>query len=222
MSPLLANIYLHYVFDLWVQHWRKQARGEVIVVRYADDFIVGFQYRQDADRFMTELRERLAKFCLELHPEKTRLIEFGRYAAERRREKGARKPETFDFLGFKHICGKTQNGKFAVIRQTKAKKMRTKLKEIKLELRRRLHHEVPEVGQWLRSVLKGHYRYYGVPGNWDAMSSFHAEIVRYWMKSLRRRSQKNKLTRERIRRLVNAWLPYPRITHPYPSERLRV
>jgi len=201
---------------------REHSRGEVIVVRYADDFIVGFQYRQEAERFMVQLRERLAKFGLELHPDKTRLIEFGRFAADRRREKGIGKPETFDFLGFKHICGKTRNGKFAVIRQTKAKKMRAKLKEIKLELRRRLHHGVPEVGQWLRSVLQGHYRYYGVPGNWHVMSSFHAEIVRYWMMSLRRRSQKGKLKRERIRRLVNTWLPYPRIMHPYPSERLRV
>jgi len=222
VSPLLANIYLHYVFDLWVQHWRQQSRGDVIVVRYADDFIVGFQYRQEAERFVVQLRERLAKFGLELHPDKTRLIEFGRFTAERRRERGIGKPETFDFLGFKHICGKTRGGKFAVIRQTKAEKMRTKLKEIKLELRRRLHHGVPEVGQWLRSVLKGHYRYYGVPGNWHAMSGFHAAIVRYWMMSLRRRSQKAKLKRDRIRRLVHAWLPYPRIMHPYPSERLRV
>jgi group II intron reverse transcriptase/maturase len=222
VSPLLANIYLHYVFDLWVQHWRQHSRGEVIVVRYADDFIVGFQYRQEAERFKVQLRERLAKFGLELHPDKTRLIEFGRFAAERRRERGSGKPGTFDFLGFKHICGKTRNGKFAVIRQTKAQKKRTRLKEIKLELRRRLHHGVPEVGQWLRSVLKGHYRYYGVPGNWHSMNSFHAEIVRYWMMSLRRRSQRGRLKRERIRRLVNTWLPYPRIMHPYPSERLRV
>lgn len=222
VSPLLANIYLHYVFDLWIKRWRKSAKGDVIVVRYADDFIVGFQHRREAERFVGELRERLAEFCLELHPDKTRLIEFGRFAAEKRKGRGQGRPAPFDFLGFTHMCGQARNGKFAVIRQTKAKKMRSKLKGIKVELRRRLHHPIPEVGQWLRSVLKGHYRYYGVPGNWHAMSRFHAEIVRYWMMSLGRRSQRGKPKRARIRRLVNAWLPYPRIAHPYPSERLRV
>jgi group II intron reverse transcriptase/maturase len=222
VSPLLANIYLHYVFDLWIQRWRKQAKGDVIVVRYADDFVVGFQHRREAERFVDELRGRLAEFGLELHPDKTRLIEYGRFAAANRKERGQGKPETFDFLGFTHMCGETQNGKYAVIRQTKAKKMRAKLKEIKVELSRRLHHPVPEVGQWLRSVLAGHYRYYGVPGNWYRMSSFHAQVVRLWMRSLRRRSQRGRLTRERIRRLVRTWLPSPRIMHPYPCERLRV
>ena len=222
VSPLLANIYLHYVFDLWIHHWRKSAQGDVIVVRYADDFIVGFQHRREAEQFIAQLRERLAKFGLELHPDKTRLIEFGRFAADNRKGRGQGRPEPFDFLGFTHVCGETKQGKFAVIRQTKAKKMRAKLKEIKVELRRRLHHPVPEVGQWLRSVLRGHYRYYGVPGNWHAMSNFHAEVARFWIKSLWRRSQRAKLTRERIRRLVKAWLPYPRILHPYPFERLCV
>jgi group II intron reverse transcriptase/maturase len=222
VSPLLANIYLHYVFDLWIHQWRSSAQGDVIVVRYADDFIVGFQHRREAEQFISQLRERLAKFGLELHPDKTRLIEFGRFAADNRKGRGQGRPEPFDFLGFTHVCGETKQGKFAVIRQTKAKKMRAKLKEIKVELRRRLHHPVPEVGQWLRSVLQGHYRYYGVPGNWHAMSNFHAEVVHFWMRSLWRRSQRAKLTRERIRRLVKAWLPYPRILHPYPFERLCV
>ena len=167
ISPLLANVYMHYVFDLWVQRWRQtQAHGEVIVVRYADDFIVGFQYRAEAERFLAELRERLAKFRLELHPEKTRLLEFGRFAAEDRQRAGQGKPETFDFLGFTHICGKTRGGRFTVVRQTIQQRLQAKLREVKAELRRRLHDPVAEVGAWLRSVVNGHLQYYGVPTNW--------------------------------------------------------
>jgi group II intron reverse transcriptase/maturase len=223
ISPLLANVYLHYVFDLWVQQWRKtQAGGEVIVVRYADDFIVGFQHRADAERFLAELRERLAQYKLELHPEKTRLLEFGRFAAEDRRRAGKGKPETFDFLGFTHICGKTRNGRFTVVRQTIRKRWQTKLGEVKAELRRRLHDPIPEVGAWLRSVILGHLRYYGVPMNWPALSAFCLRVAWLWRRALERRSQTGHVTWERMRRLIGRWLPPPRITHPYPLRRLGV
>jgi group II intron reverse transcriptase/maturase len=223
ISPLLANLYLHYVFDLWVRWWRaRRARGEVIVVRYADDFIVGFQHRHEAERFREELRGRLRRFGLELHPEKTRLIEFGRFAARDRERCGDRKPETFNFLGFTHICGSTREGKFKVLRRTMAKRMRAKLRELKDELRRRLHHSVRDVGRWLQSVLRGHYEYYGVPGNWHALSSFHAQVVWLWHRALRRRSQRDALTWDIMLRLVRRYLPYPRILHPYPEARLGV
>jgi group II intron reverse transcriptase/maturase len=223
VSPLLANIYLHYVLDLWVRWWRrKRAQGDVIVVRYADDFIVGFQHRHEAERFLAELRERLARFDLELHPDKTRLIEFGRFAAERRQQRGEGKPETFDFLGFTHLCGTTRNGRFNVIRQTMAKRMRAKLKAIKHELRRRLHLPIPVVGRWLQSVLRGHYRYYGIPNNYYALSAFHHEVTRLWLRALRRRSQRTSVTWERMQRLVHSWLPYPRVMHLHPEQRLRV
>ena len=223
VSPLLANIYLHYVLDLWIQWWRqKRAQGDVIAVRYADDFIVGFQHRHEAERFLHELRERLAKFGLELHPDKTRLIEFGRFADENRRGRGEGKPETFDFLGFTHACGKTREGRFKVIRQTMAKRMRAKLKAIKLELRRRLHHPIPEVGKWLRSVLQGYYRYHAVPGNSYRMETFHCQIARLWFRTLSRRSQRTTMNWERMKRLIQSWLPYPRVLHPYPEQRLRV
>ena len=223
VSPLLANIYLHYVLDLWIQWWRrKRAKGDVIVVRYADDFIVGFQHRKEAEQFLTELRERLAKFDLELHPDKTRLIEFGRFADENRRGRGDGKPETFDFLGFTHACGKSREGRFKLIRQTMAKKMRAKLKAIKLELRRRLHDPIPEVGKWLRSVLRGYYRYYAVPGNGYRMKTFQNQLARLWLRALRRRSQRSRVTWQRMKRLIRSWLPYPRVLHPYPEHRLRV
>ena len=223
VSPLLANIYLHYALDLWIQWWRKKrARGDVIVVRYADDFVVGFQHRQEAEQFLSELRERLARFKLKLHPEKTRLIEFGRFADENRRRRGDGKPETFDFLGFTHACGKTRKGGFKLIRQTMAKRMRAKLKAIKLELRRRLHYPIPEVGRWLRSVLQGYYRYHAIPGNGYRMATFHNQIAHLWLRALRRRSQKTRVTWERMKRLIQSWLPYPRVLHPYPEQRLRV
>ena len=223
-SPLLANIYLHYVFDLWVRRWRQtQARGEVIVVRYADDIVVGFRHRSDAERFRAELTERFSKFALELHPDKTRLIEFGPFAAENRRRRGQGKPETFDFLGFTHICGtKGSNGRFTVLRQTMRKRLQAKLGQVKTELRRRLHDPVPEVGSWLRSVVGGHLRYYGVPMNSRAISLFRLRVGWLWNRSMRRRSQKTRLTWERMSRLLDHWLPPPRVCHPYPLHRLGV
>jgi RNA-directed DNA polymerase len=223
ISPLLANLYLHHVFDLWARGWRKtHAHGDVIVVRYADDFIVGFQYREEAERFLAELRERVAKFGLELHPEKTRLLEFGAYAAEHRQRAGKGKPETFNFLGFTHICGKKRNGRFTVVRQTIRKRVQAKLSEVKAELRRRLHTPIPVVGAWLRRVIQGHLQYYGVPMNGSALFTFCFQVGRLWYRALRRRSQTARLTWERMRRLIQRWLPPPRITHPYPLRRLGV
>jgi group II intron reverse transcriptase/maturase len=222
-SPLLANVYLHYVFDLWVQHWRKtKAKGGVIVVRWADDFVVGFEHQSDAEQFHQELAERFAKFKLKLHPEKTRVIEFGRYAAENRKRRGQGKPETFNFLGFTHICGQTRKGRYTVMRRTMSKRKRAKLKEIKTELHQRMHSPVPEVGRWLRSVVAGHNRYYGVPTNLGSLSVFRFHVGRAWYRTLRRRSQKTRLTWERMRRLINHWLPRPMLYHPYPSRRFGV
>jgi RNA-directed DNA polymerase len=223
ISPLLANIYLHYVFDLWVQRWRsKQAVGEAIVVRWADDFVVGFQHRSEAEGFLKDLRERFAKFGLELHSDKTRIIEFGRYAASNREKRGGGKPETFDFLGFTHICGKTRKGKFTVVRKTIRKRRQAKLKEVYAELRRRMHIPVPEQGKYLRSVVGGHVRYYGVPMNGHAISAFRKEVCRLWYKVLRRRSQKHRLTWDRMQRLIARWIPLARVCHPYPLVRFGV
>jgi group II intron reverse transcriptase/maturase len=224
ISPLLANIYLHYAFDLWVQQWRKtQAQGDVIVVRYADDFIVGFQHRAEAERFLTALRQRFAKFGLELHPDKTRLIEFGQFAAENRQKRGQEKPATFDFLGFTHICAtKRSNGRFTVLRQTMRKRLVAKLAEITVELKRRMHDPVPAVGKWLASVVDGHGRYYGVPMNIPALWRFRFEVVRLWQRALCRRSQRGRITWDRMQRLVATFLPVPRICHPYPLLRLGV
>ncbi|MGI8307544.1 group II intron reverse transcriptase/maturase [Saccharopolyspora hattusasensis] len=219
-SPLLANVYLHYVLDLWADWWRSHhAHGDVIIVRWADDFIVGFEYRQDAERFLGELRERFAKFGLELHPEKTRLIEFGRFAAGNRRKQGLGKPETFDFLGFTHICGKTRTGRFGLRRFTISKRLRAKHGEVKTELMRRRHLSVPEQSTWLASVVRGHFAYYAVPGNSAAVNDFRDQVTRHWYRALRRRSQRTRLTWERMNRLANRWLPQARITHPWPSER---
>jgi RNA-directed DNA polymerase len=223
ISPLLANIYLHHVFDLWVRRWRrKQARGDVIVVRFADDIVVGFQYKSEAERFWGELRERLGKFNLELHPQKTRLIEFGRFAVQSRKRRGQGKPETFQFLGFTHICDTNSNGGFIVLRQTTRRRMRAKLREVKDELRRRLHDPVPEVGMWLGAVVRGHNRYYGVPRNTYALNQFRLQVARLWYRSLRRRSDKTRMTWLRMCRLVNRWLPTVRVMHPYPEQRLCV
>ena len=223
ISPLLANIYLHYVLDLWVHQWRgRKARGELHIVRYADDFIVGFQYREDAERFLAELGERLEKFGLKLNAEKTRLLRFGRFADKDSGRRGGGKPGTFDFLGFTHICGKTRKGAFCVLRITKAKKKRAKLAELSKEMRRRMHHRVRDTGAWLRQVLIGHYQYYGVPRNMRAMSSFRHHVLEIWRRMLRRRSQKkNKVTWDYMERLAQRWLPKPRITHPYPSMRMK-
>ena len=223
ISPLLANVYLHYAFDLWAQRWRKtQTHGDMIIVRYADDIIVGFQSRADAERFLAELRERFAKFGLELHPEKTRLLEFGPFAAENRQRAGKGKPETFNFLGFTHICGKKRNGRFTVVRQTIRERLQAKLSEVKAELRRRMHVPIPVVGAWLRTVVGGHLRYYGVPMNRPALITFHFQVGRLWYRTLRRRGQRRRLTWERMRRLIWRWLPPARITHPYPLRRLGV
>ncbi len=223
ISPLLSNVYLHYVFDLWVQRWRRtQAGGDVIVVRYADDFIVGFQHRAEAERFLAELRERFAKFGLELHPEKTRLLEFGPYAAENRRRAGQGKPETFNFLGFTHICGKKRNGRFTVVRQTIRRRLQAKLREVKAELRRRLHDPIAQVGAWLRQVVGGHIRYYGVPMNSPAIAMFRFQVGWLWHRALARRSHTGHVAWERMRRLIERWLPPARICHPYPLRRLGV
>jgi RNA-directed DNA polymerase len=220
---LLANLYLHYVFDLWAAQWRRRhARGDVIIVRYCDDFIVGFQHKDDAEQFLRDLRERFHRFHLELHPDKTRLIEFGRWASERRQRRGQGKPETFDFLGFTHICSKTRTGKFTVRRKTVAKRLRKKLQEIKQTLRERIHWSIRQLGAWLKSVLTGHYRYYGVPRNLGMLQVFRERILRYWCHTLRRRSQRHRMTWQRIYALATQWLPLPHLFHPYPAQRLRV
>jgi group II intron reverse transcriptase/maturase len=223
VSPLLANVYLHYVFDQWVQWWRrKHARGDVIIVRFADDFTAGFEHLGDAKQFMQDLRERFAKFSLQLHPDKTRLIEFGRYAAERRAARGLGKPETFDFLGFTHICGKTREGRFGLRRITVSKRMRAKLKEVKDQLKRRRHEPVPEQGRWLGRVIRGHLAYYAVPGNVRAVRSFRKQVTRHWLAALRSRSQRHRLNWDRMNRLATRWLPPARVLHPYPDERFDV
>lgn len=223
ISPLLANIYLHYVLDLWVDSWRKRiAKGEVIIVRYADDFIVGFQYYKDAVRFEQELKSRLLKFKLKLHPQKTRLIEFGRFASKDRESRGQGRPETFDFLGFTHICGTTKAGRFKLKRKTMSQKMRRKIAELKQEMRRRLNNRIPEVGQWLRKVLLGHYRYYGVPGNLNSLYGFREQVLHWWYKTLKRRGQHRRIRWEKMKGIAKDWLPYPDVYHPYPNERLIV
>ena len=219
-SPLLANVYLHYVFDLWADHWRRHhAGGDVIIVRFADDFIVGFQYEEDARRFLDELRERFARFGLELHPDKTRLIEFGRRAAIDRRRRGLGKPETFDFLGFTHICARARSGRFWVRRITIAKRMRAKLAEVKTQLRRRMHDPIPVQGRWLARVLQGHVAYYAVPGNSNAVSAFRYQVSLHWRRTLRRRSQRGRITWARMGRYATRWLPQVRVMHPYPNVR---
>jgi len=223
-SPLLANVYLHYVFDLWVQAWRrKRAHGDVIVVRFADDIVLGFQRKADADQFRAELTERMRRFNLELHPEKTRLLEFGPFAIDNRQKRGQGKPETFNFLGFTHICVKKRsNGRFTVLRQTIRKRLQTKLNEVKAELQRRMHEPIPEVGKWLRAVVRGHIRYYGVPMNTPALWLFRFQVGRLWYRALSRRSQNGRLLWERMRRLLTRWLPVPTVCHPYPLRRIGV
>jgi group II intron reverse transcriptase/maturase len=224
ISPLLANVFLHYVLDLWVNQWRQRhARGEVIIVRYADDFVMGFQHRDDAERCLRALRNRLAEFGLKLHPEKTRLIEFGRFAAERREKRGQGKPETFNFLGFTHGCGTTREGTFTIKRKSIAKRLRAKLQEIKRQLVRCMHHAVAQLGKWMRSVVQGWMNYHAVPGNIRSLDQFRTQTARLWLHVLRRRSQKGrKWTWERFKRLIHRWLPKPKILHPCPNERLIV
>ena len=219
LSPLLANVYLHYVLDLWADWWRKtRARGNVVITRFADDFIVGFQYQDDAERFLAELRGRLAKFSLELHPDKTRLIEFGPHAARDRTARGEGKPETFTFLGFRHIARMTR-GRFWIQRITDRKKMTAKLKSVKAELMRKRHLPVPEQGRWLASVITGHQAYYAVPGNAKAVGTFRHQVTRHWRHALSRRSQKGRVTWERMNRIASRYLPRTRTVHPWPDKR---
>jgi len=223
VSPLLANVYLHYVLDLWSQRFRRRhARGDMIIVRYVDDFVVGFQYREEAERYLAELKERLRRFHLELSAEKTRLIEFGRWAARDRNRRGDGKPETFDFLGFTHICSVDRHGRFAVRRHTMRQRLTAKLKSIKIELKRRRHQKLAEQRQWVSAVLRGHFQYYGVPRNSRRLGVFYREVLWHWWRALRRRSHKHRLPWKHFCRQAQRWLPRPRITHPYPDQRLRV
>jgi group II intron reverse transcriptase/maturase len=221
ISPLLANLYLHYVLDQWVEAWRKKvARGEVIVVRYADDGVLGFQYREDAEKFLEDMRERLRKFGLELHPEKTRLIEFGRYAAERRAKRGEGKPETFNFLGFTHICGKNhKTGYFQLYRKTIGKRMAAKLKQIRQKLRERLHEKAKDTREWLQAVVRGYYQYHAVPHNEERLKAFRHEVLRMWWWQLRRRSQRSRWTWERFQEKLGHLIPEVETLHPYPEVR---
>jgi len=221
ISPLLANVYLHYVLDLWVEWWRSRyARGDVIIVRYCDDFILGFQYRREAELFLAHLRKRLFKFNLELHPGKTRLIEFGRFAAANRKGRGGGKPETFDFLGFTHICAKSSKGNYIVLRKTVRRRLAAKCREIRNKIKRRMHEPIADVERWLRSVVVGHQNYFAVLGNMDAVHAFRDEVGRAWKHALCRRSQKGKgLNWERFARIRDYWIPPVRVKHPLPWER---
>ena len=225
ISPLLSNIYLHYVLDKWVEEWRKnKASGEVVIVRYADDFVMGFQYQREAKRFLEEMKNRFAEYGLEIHNEKTRLIEFGRFAEANREERGVGKPESFDFLGFTHICSRTpKDNYFTIRRKTIAKRLRAKLKAVREELMRRRHEPVPILGKWLRSVVHGHFNYFGVPGNRQTIDAFRTEINKAWLAALRRRSHKSRnLTWDRMKRLIKTWIPTAKTKHPFPYQRLRV
>jgi RNA-directed DNA polymerase len=223
ISPLLANIYLHYVFDQWAQQWRnRHASGDVVVVRYADDFVVGFEKQSDAEQFLRDLRERFRKFALELHPDKTRLLEFGRFAAERRAKRGLGAPETFDFLGFTHVCGKARSGNFLLARRTIRARMRARLSSVRTEIRRRRHLPIKAQGAWLRAVVRGYFAYYAVPTNIASMQSFRREVVRHWYKALRRRSQRDRTNWRRMSAFAKRWLPVARIQHPWPTERFDV
>src|SRR5947208_13349683 len=223
ISPLLANIYLHYVFDLWAERWRRrEAAGNMIIVRYADDIIVGFEHETDARRFLDEMRKRLQEFALSLHSEKTRLIEFGRFAVESRKRRGLGKPETFTFLGFTFICGKTRRGKFQIKRKSRRDRMQAKLQAIKQELRRSMHQPIPQQGRWLQQVVTGYFNYHAVPTNSSTLTAFLFHVTNLWRRTLRQRSQKDWTTRERIKRLADDWLPKPRILHPWPESRFAV
>jgi group II intron reverse transcriptase/maturase len=221
VSPLLANVYLHYVFDLWVEAWRqKVARGDVIIVRYADDLVVGFENRTEAERFLEEFRERLSKFGLELHAEKTRLIEFGRFAVQNREQRGEGKPETFTFLGFTHYCGKRRkDGAFIVWRETAKKRLVAKLQAIKTELKRRRHEPVASVGAWLHQVTSGYYQYHAVPGNLHRLQFFRWRLRWTWWRALSRRSQRSRISMDRLNRYMDRWIPVARVLHPYPMQR---
>jgi group II intron reverse transcriptase/maturase len=223
ISPLLANLYLHYVFDLWAERWRRrEAAGNMIIVRYADDLIVGFEHETDARRFLDEMRKRLQEFALSLHSEKTRLIEFGRFAAENRKRRGLSKPETFTFLGFTFICSKTRRGKFQIKRKSRRDRMRAKLQAIKQELRRSMHEPIPKQGRWLQQVVTGYFNYHAVPTNSSSLTAFLFHVTNLWRRTLQWRSQKDGMTWKQIKRLADDWLPKPRILHPWPESRFAV
>lgn len=223
ISPLLGNLVLHYALDLWANRWRqREATGDMIIVRYADDVVLGFEKEGDARRFLDAMRARLEEFELVLHPDKTRLIEFGRFAAANRKRRGLKRPETFDFLGFTFISGKSRRGYFQLQRKTRSDRMRAKLKEIKIELRRRINWSIPEQGKWLKQVVTGHYAYFAVPTNSRALGAFRHHMIDLWMRTLKRRSQRDKLTWTRIASIADAWLPKPRLSHPWPSARFAV
>jgi RNA-directed DNA polymerase len=223
ISPLLANIYLHYVLDLWAERWRqREARGDMIVVRYADDVIVGFEHEEEAVRFLDALKARFEEFALALHPEKTRLIAFGRFAAERRKERGLGKPETFNFLGFTFICGKSRDGKFLIKRKSRRDRVRAKLKEIKKELRRCMHADIADHGKWLKQVVTGFFNYHAVPTNSQTLVAFRHHVLDIWRRTLKRRSQKDRTVWNRMTKLADEWLPKPCILHPWPTERFIV
>jgi group II intron reverse transcriptase/maturase len=223
ISPLLANIYLHYTFDLWAERWRRrEAKGNMVIVRYADDLVVGFEYEADARHFWDAMRERLGAFALSLHPDKTRLIEFGRFAASNRKRRRRGKPETFDFLGFTHICGKTRRGGFLLMRKTRRDRMRAKLAQIKQKLRQRMHRPIPEQGKWLKQVVTGHFAYYAVPTNTRALAAFREHVKRLWHRTLKRRGQRDRTTLEQMGKLVDDYLPKPRVLHPWPRDRFAV
>jgi group II intron reverse transcriptase/maturase len=220
VSPVLSNIYLHYCFDLWANRWRRrQARGEVIFIRYADDYVAGFQHEDDAKAFLADLGERLAHFGLSLHPDKTRLVEFGRYAAERRFKRGQGKPETFTFLGFTHICGRSKVGRFALKRQTRRDRMRQTLQAVKEQMHKRMHHSIPEQGRWLGQVVRGYFAYHAVPTNTRAIGAFRQDVVRIWRQTLKRQSHKGDITWKRMETLGTQWLPPVRVLHPWPVRR---
>jgi group II intron reverse transcriptase/maturase len=223
ISPLLANIYLHYTFDLWAERWRRrEATGDMIIVRYADDIVVGFQHETDARRFWDAMRERLQEFALSLHPEKTRLIEFGRHAAANRKQRGQGKPETFNFLGLTFVCGKSLRGKFLLKRRSRRDRMKAKLKEIGGELRRRMHQPIPQQAAWLKQVVAGYFQYHAVPTNWAALAAFRGGVIERWRRSLSRRSEKGDFNWDRMTKLADDWLPQPRILHPWPNQRFAV
>jgi RNA-directed DNA polymerase len=223
ISPLLANVYLHYTFDLWAERWRRrEATGDMIIVRYADDIVVGFEHETDARRFWDAMRKRLEEFSLSLHPDKTRLIEFGRHAADRRAKRGLGKPETFQFLGFVFICGRSRKGRFQLKRKTRRDRMRAKLKKIKAELRERMHQPIPEQGRWLAQIVRGFYNYHAVPTNMPALRAFRYYIERLWVRTLRRRSQKDRFAWDRITKLADDFLPKPKVLHPWPHQRFAV
>lgn len=223
ISPLLSNVYLHYVYDLWADQWRRRhAQGNVVIVRYADDSVVGFEHEHDATSFLAAFRERLERFALHVHSDKTRIIEFGRYAAERRERRGLGKPETFTFLGFVHICGTSSNGKYLLLRRTRRDRLRATLRSIKERLRRRMHDPIPDIGRWLQGIVRGYFAYHAIPTNYPTLKAFRHHLIRIWYKTLRHRSQRDGSTWARMYDLAARWLPEPRITHPWPHDRFAV